>query len=552
MLKRHWPDAAIIASITIVIGLISKQWAGMDTPDSGFYFSLANFGSQVTDRAPIDSYYWTRLGVIGPTYALTQIFGPWIGYFVWRMALLAIIVTAFYVAAKKFNAPRSQAAMFAGTLSASTVILSYLGNPYVTATALAAIAITLTAALFPGIKSAIIAGAAMGWLTMINPYAAILAGTLWLAVSLQRTQANKQTQGIALLLKQGAVAAAATITTFIIFLLLGTQLFPGKKWLQTYIDWNSQMDYSVFTSDTAVWLSDPSLLVPLAMLVIVIFQWFRHKDSATQAALTIGLTTMGVTLVFRPAMASITLESTTYTSMLWIPMSIAFLLSFTTEKPVKSWIPPLAIAVVAASGFINTDFNEQFAIAIAIAISVLVLATTTTRVKLLTLVIFLAASQQIQNSRDQIGTYYSSPFVWAYQENPIKLQLANSFKAQDWLINNTTSEDQILTYVDGDWLAGDRDLYVAASLQFWGENRISVTPELRPEDLQRLEELRPNVFALYGSDKNRLQQYADDLPDGDQLSQLECIDFDWPGSLNGATLCLTRLDTYLGSKEPGS
>jgi len=543
MLKRYWPDAVIIASITIVIGLIAQQWAGLDTPDSGFYFSLANFGSQVTDRAPVDSYYWTRLGVIAPTYALTQVFGPWIGYFIWRMALLAIIVTAFYVAAKKFNAPKSQAATLAGTLAASTVILSYLGNPYVTATALAAIAITLTAALFPGIKSAIIAGAAMGWLTMINPYAAILAGTIWLAVSLQRTQANRHTQGIALLLKQGVVAAAATITTFMIFLLLGTQLFPGKKWLQTYIDWNSQMDYSVFTSDSPVWLSDPSLLVPLAMLTAVIFQWFKRKDSATQVALTIGLTTLGVTLVFRPAMAAITLESTTYTSMLWIPVSIAFLLSFTTEKPAKAWIPPLAIAVVTLCGFINTDFSGQFAITIAIAITVLLLATTTTKMKIFTLIIFLAASQQIQNSRDQIGTYYPIPFGWSYQDNPIKLQPANSYKAQEWLLDNTTPEDQILTYVDGDWLNGDRDLYVAASLQFWGENRISVTPDLRPEDLQRISDLKPTVFAFYGPDKERLQQYANALPNANQLTPLDCLDFDWPTLQEGAMICIANTGT---------
>jgi hypothetical protein len=437
--------------------------------------------------------------------------------------------------------------MLTGTLAASTVILSYLGNPYVTATALAAIAITLTTALFPGIKSAVIAGAAMGWLTMINPYAAILAGSLWLAVSLQRTLANKNTQGIPHLLKQGAAAAVATITVFTAFLLLGTQLFPGKNWLQTYIDWNSQMDYSVFTSDSPVWLNDPSLLVPLAMLVAVVVQWIRRRDPATQAALTIALTNLGVTLVFRPAMAAITLESTTYTAMLWIPMSIAFLLAFTTERPTKAWIPPIAIAAVIASGFITLDFNGQIAILAAVAITVLLLTTATTKVTILTLVIFLAAGQLIHNSRDQIGTYYSSPFGWAYQDNPIKLQLANSYNAQKWLLANTTPQDQILTYVDGDWQGGDRDLYVAASLQFWGENRISVTRELRPEDLLRLEELKPNVFALYGPNKDRLQQYANALPNADRLSPLNCLNFDWPTFISGAYICLVRSEIFTKS-----
>jgi hypothetical protein len=242
-------------------------------------------------------------------------------------------------------------------------------------------------------------------------------------------------------------------------------------------------------------------------------------------------------------MAAITLESTTYTAMLWIPMSTAFLLAFTAERPVKAWIPPIAIAAVIASGFITLDFNGQIAILAAVAITVLLLTTATTKVTILTLVIFLAAGQLIHNSRDQIGTYYSSPFGWAYQDNPIKLQLANSYNAQKWLLANTTPQDQILTYVDGDWQGGDRDLYVAASLQFWGENRISVTRELRPEDLQRISDLKPTVFALYGPNKERLQKYANELPNGNQLTSLDCLDFDWPTLENGAMVCLTSTTT---------
>ena len=130
VLRKWGPDAAIITAITLVIGLIAQQWTGLDTPDSSFYFSLANFGSEVTDRAPIDSYYWTRLGVIAPTYALTQVCGPWIGYFIWRLLLLATIIAAIYIATRKFKATRNTSALLAGSLATSTVILSYLGNPY--------------------------------------------------------------------------------------------------------------------------------------------------------------------------------------------------------------------------------------------------------------------------------------------------------------------------------------------------------------------------------------------------------------------------------------
>jgi hypothetical protein len=540
MIRRFAPDAAIIAAITIAIGLISQQWAGLDTPDSSFYFSLANFGSQITDRAPIDSYYWTRLGVIGPTYAFTQLFGPWIGYFLWRLTLLAIIITSFYIAARKFHAPRSQAAMLTGTLTASTVILSYLSNPYVTATSLAAISISICSALFRGKTAALVAGAALGWLAMTNPYAALLAGSLWLATSLQRSLANKASQGISHLITQCALAALAALATFGAFLLIGAQLFPGMNWLQTYLEWNAKLDYSNFSSQSPVWLSDPSLLVPVCAFIVIAFNWWKHKTPQTQAALTIALTTLGVSFSFLPAMAGITLQATFYTAMLWIPMSLAMALAFSRHFPAPVWITPIALTIVIGAGFQAIHFNGYVAAAIAVVATAFLIAFKNGKLLLVAFVVFLASAQLIQNSRGQIGVFYSSPFVWAFHSNPIKLKLANSLNAQEWLIANTTPQDQILTYVDGDWLAGDRNLYVAAGMQFWGENRISVTRELRSEDFKRIKEIQPTVFALYGPNIERLQQYANALPNGNQLGPLTCFDFNWPTIQDGALLCLAR------------
>ena len=229
MIRKTWPDLAIITTLTLIIGLIAQQWSGLDTPDSSFYFSLANFGSQVTDRAPIDSYYWTRLGVIAPTYALTQIFGPWIGYFIWRLLLLATIISAIYIATRKFNATRQTSAFLAGALATSTVILSYLGNPYVTATALAAIAITITSALFANKTATIISGASLGWLAMINPYAALLGGSILLAITIQNHFANTPKTKITQLITRFATAAISAAAVFGAFLLIGTQLFPGMN-----------------------------------------------------------------------------------------------------------------------------------------------------------------------------------------------------------------------------------------------------------------------------------------------------------------------------------
>jgi len=539
---RKWaPDIAIITAITLVIGLIAQQWTGLDTPDSIFYFSLANFGSEVTDRAPIDSYYWTRLGVIAPTYALTQIFGPWIGYFIWRLLLLATIIAAIYIATRKFNATRNTSALLAGSLATSTVILSYLGNPYVTATSFAAIAITTTSALFTSKKAAITSGAALGWLAMINPYAALLAGSIWLGVRVQHHFAHKPRVKVTQLIIKFVLAALSAVITFSAFLLVGTQLFPGMNWFTTYIEWNAKLDYADFASKSPVWLTDPSLLVPLAMLVVIAIQWRRFKTQATQVALTISLTTFGFTLVFLPAMAGITLEATIYTSMLWIPVSIALAITFADRITSPIWITPIAIAILIAVGFQAIDFNGYIAATIAIISTAFLATAKNNKLLIAALILFLSGAQLIQNSRDQIGLYYSSPFAWAYQNNPIKLKLANSLKAQEWLINNTKPTDQILTYVDGNWLAGDRDLYAAAAMQFWGENRSGVDATIRPEDLDRITATKPTVIALYGSNKPNLEQYASSLPKELNLGPLTCTDFDWPTAPGGVSLCLAKV-----------
>lgn len=540
-MTRFAPDAGIIVALTLVIGLIAQQWAGLDTPDSSFYFSLANFGSEVTDRAPIDSYYWTRLGVIAPTYALTQIFGPWVGYFIWRLLLLATIIAAIYIATRKFKATRQTSALLAGTLASSTVVISYLGNPYVTATALAVIAIATTSALFTSKAAIIIGGAALGWLAMINPYGALLAGSIWFAITVQHHFAYKNTRQAVQLLQQFVIAAVSAAVTFGAFLLIGTQLFPGMNWLATYLEWNAKLDYADFASESPVWLTDPSLLVPVAMLVVTVIQWWWFRTAATRVGLTISLTTLGFTLAFLPAMGGITLETPIYTSMLWIPTSIALAISFAERISAPLWISPIAIAILIAAGFQAIDFNGYIAIAIVIITTIFLASARNNKILIAALILFLTAAQLINNSRNQIGLYYSSPFSWAYQSNPIKLKLANSLKAQEWLINNTVSTDQILTYVDGNWLDGDRDLYAAAAMQLWGENRSGVDTTLRPEDLERIKTTKPTVFALYGPNKTALEQYASSLPTELNLSPLTCADFDWPTLPTGASLCLTRV-----------
>jgi hypothetical protein len=227
--------------------------------------------------------------------------------------------------------------------------------------------------------------------------------------------------------------------------------------------------------------------------------------------------------------------------MLSIPTSIALAITFADRIKAPIWITPIALVILITSGFQAIDFTGYIAVAIAIIPTVFLATARSNSLMIVGLIIFLSATQLIQNSRDQIGLYYSSPFAWAYQDNPIKLKLANSLKAQQWLIENTGPTDQILSYVDGSWLDGDRDLYVAAAMQFWGENRSGVDATIRPEDLDRITATKPTVIALYGSDKTNLEQYASSLPKELNLGSLTCTDFDWPTAPGGVSLCLAKV-----------
>ncbi len=102
-LASRWPDLLAAGSIWLLLLLTTQRWAGLDTPDSSFYASLGIFGSEVSDRAYDNSYFWTRLGQIAPTHALTSVFGIWPGMALWHWLLLGIFVVGAYVAIRKFT-----------------------------------------------------------------------------------------------------------------------------------------------------------------------------------------------------------------------------------------------------------------------------------------------------------------------------------------------------------------------------------------------------------------------------------------------------------------
>ena len=545
-------ELIIPLTLALVITAIAQRWSGLDTPDSSFYASLALFGDEVTDRAPFPSYYWTRIGYIAPVGVLTAIFGAFPGFLAYKFLLTAAISVSAYLIARRHTQPWIAAWLTAAIIT-SSVVLSYLGNPYLTGSVLAgtSILIALGTATEPSRISAILAGIAMGWVAMVNPPGALLAGTLWLVLVLNNGASSDGLTRMQTLL----FALPGFFIVVAAFVIIGTAVFPSENWISTYTS-ALGIDQSNYSSRTPVWLTDISLLVPASVMVICIVSWLGNRSSRpAQQGLIISCTSIAFSLVFSLFMGGVNLESPMYQAMLWSPallaLSLAALSRLQAGATSHNYMYVLAaggIAALVATGFTAPQISFIFGIGLAVAISALVLASRGTTAVVLSVSTFLVGAQLLQNSRGDLGLYYLSPYHWAYASNPIADKMRTAINSQEWLLENTGPSDQILIWVDGPWTQGDRELYVAAGMQLWGENRITLEPTLTDDyGLNQLATIQPDVLALYGKSMDSVMAFWNSIPKANDPSAPICYDYSWPfdsssdfPTTQGHT-CLTRL-----------
>ena len=232
-----------------MISLVSQRWPGFNSPDSEFYASLSLFGSDVVDRAVEPSYYWTRLGYIAPVRLLVTVLGPWVGFEVWRVFLIALIITAVYTLVHVAGRPRGLGVVLALAVGLNTVILSFVGNTYLTGTLLAGIFLVLALAvsqlgsvasrgrgLFgsPRWTTGLLIGVVFGWLVMTNPYGLLLAAAMWGAVRVAVLVLLRDERWKRLLIDASMIGVGFLVSAGA-FLLAGRVIFPGRDWLATYL-----------------------------------------------------------------------------------------------------------------------------------------------------------------------------------------------------------------------------------------------------------------------------------------------------------------------------
>lgn len=557
----------------VSFGSTAQRWTGLDTPDSEFYATLGLFGHEVTDRAAYPVYYWTRFGTILPVRALTDVLGPWAGYHVFWLLLVATVVTAVFVMARRFTT-RFVASLLAATVSLSTVVLGMLGNPYVSGTAMAATLVLIAAVLFglpkPGatdesrsasrIVAPIVAGLSLGWLAMTNPYATMLAGAVWAVASL--TVALQWRAGRLLYLMRvvllGVLGAAAS---FLVLLVAGRRVFPGMDWLETNIYWSKALNSADYVSDIWSFRHDIVFVVPaMALLAVVALTLVRPSDRILRVAVVLSPAAVAYGIGFLVLSPSNTFEIPHYQALQWPPALAAVVLAVAAvvgDRPAPWWVVAaggvVVVAVIAAGHWGGTmDLRVGWVVGAALAtVFVVVCALAWPRIDagsaravlavVLATGVLFAGFQLLQNAHRPLTFSAESPYVNAFTPNDVFATLDSAEQAQQWLVRSTTPADTVMVWVDADW-GVDESLLPMAAFQLWGANQITPLPSLYGPELERAEGIRPSVIAMYGRTKQAIWRFWGALPKQVRHTDPQCSQYPWPDpTVPTAYVCLTRL-----------
>ena len=540
-------DAGSVLAISLVTAMLSQRWTAL-LLDSMFYATESLFGHDVTDRAVIPSYYSTRLGYIAPVRLYTSVLGTWPGFEAWRITLIIATTAGLFTICRRFTT-RINAIVVTWPLILSSVVLAYLANTYITGTVMALTAIVIAGALHSGWRPHLIAGVALGWLAMTHPVGLLMAGSVWVAIRIH--------QGIEW--RRSLAAVGAALATFLVFLGVGRLIFPTIGWFETYAKWNSQMNYADFASKDLVWLRDISLLVIVMILLVVVGAWLLHRSERwSQLALITILTSMGFMLVFSPLMGGVALEAPMYQAMLW-PPALAALAMVAAGRLGELRLPAAALVIAAAAivvvvlaghwtGTMPLPAGVLVALISAIAVVALLAwvrhkqAAQVAIVVVVMLALVMVSAQVLQNARRTLGLYPHTPYSNAFVPNPTSAKMHEAVNAQQWLLAHTTNQDQILNWVGGDWVGGDRELFMVAAMQLWGENRVTLEPRITPDDAARLADLHPSVVQMVGPTMDSVIAFWSSLPGATHPTPPECYDFPWPGpAITAGHQCLTHL-----------
>ena len=554
-------DSIIVAAISIFSAFLSgsRQWVGFNSPDSEFYASLALFGNEVTDRAIDPAYFWTRLGFIAPVRGLISILGPWAGFALWRFLLIALIVASIYWLIRQVSS-RKLASVIALFAALNTMVLSYVGNPYLTGTIIAATLLFIALGTWCTFGTqriywlpALISGATAAWLLMLNPYACFLALSMWVGIRLVGVFVTHTDRWRALLFDTVAAIAGFAVS-LLMFIALGLILFPGLNWVSTYLYWNGRLDYTDFISDPTIWASDIALLVPVSALVIAAISAITTRGNRwAVTAVVIASTNIAFTAIYYALVPGPWLEAPHYIAKLCpgslaaIGLAAAVLLQRRNLPSAALLVPLAALPLILWSGRWAEVIERPMGILIALLICLgfFVAASITRRsgnltsalAVLVALAITAIGMQLLQNGRGLMGIYGQYPFRAAYVDFSGEQIMREKIKAEQWIIDNTSAADTV-----GIWTDPDHQMAAVAAMQLWGYNNVSTEAELTRDEVDSLELSTPTAIAMYAPTREQVDVFWSSIPPWARPSAPECTTVKIPGiGVQDAYVCLTHL-----------
>ena len=442
----------------------------------------------------------------------------------------------------------------------NTMVLSYVGNPYLTGTIIAATLLFIALGTWctfgpPRISwlPAFISGATVAWLLMLNPYACFLALSMWVGIRLVGVFVAHTDRWRALLFDAMAAIAGFAVS-LLMFIALGLMLFPGLNWVSTYMYWNGRLDYADFISDPMIWASDIALLVPVSALVIAAISAITTRGNRwALTAVVIALTNIAFTAIYYALVPGPWLEAPHYVAKLWpgsivaIGLAAAALLQRRNLPSAALLVPLAALPLILWSGrwaeVIERPVGALIALLICVGFAVASSITrrsgdlTSALAVLVALAITAIGMQLLQNGRGLTGIYGQYPFRAAYVDFSGEQIMREKIKAEQWIIDNTSAADTV-----GIWTDPDHQMAAVAAMQLWGYNNVSTEAELTRDEVDRLELSTPTAIAMYAPTREQVDLFWSSIPPWARPSPPECTTVKIPGiGVQDAYVCLTHL-----------
>jgi hypothetical protein len=554
-------DWLLVLAISVLAARFSgaERWTGFNSPDSEFYASLALFGDEVTSRSE-PAYTWTRLGYIAPVRFLVTTVDPWLGFEIWRVLLLIIIVGSVY-ALVRMQSTWQLASLMGAFAALNTVVLSFVGNSYLTGTVIAGVLLLVLLGAWPVVGSprwpwltVLVSGMVAAWLVMTNPYGLLLGLSIWIPLRIMRLVVDGAGRWRHLLQDVG-IAFSGFAVVFVMFLISGFAIFEGRNWFDTYLTWNAQLDYASFIGDSTTWQRDIALLLPvlaiaIAVVVAVTTRWSR----GAVAALLVSVMSVAFTVVYYVLVPGPWLESPTYVAKLWPGALAAVALAFGAMAGRRGigWpgflLGLLIVPLVIWSGHWSIDLPYFVGVLMALLVlGIVIVAAVLARgeravaagvVAVVALGSLAVGAQLLQNGRGLLGTYGQFPFRAAYEEFNIEMLMRSKVVAEEFVLANTTRGEKVMIWTDPDRLTAG-----IAGMQLWGwYNNVPEGPALTNDGIDLLAQDQPSSIVMYAPQREQIDTFVASLPAWSLPSEPVCTSVPFLGiGSPEAHVCVTHL-----------